>query len=307
MKKRTVISSHIDRDKYTAYVKNQGIEEISLFKYAKDNGFELKDDEISNEELCIMLSQCCEDGIIERVISLPNHYNRDQKTINPAKACIENKLREQGFKIITHCDWSPKFSDGRDIINKRNYLTVLCENIDKKEKEYDNLTEELEEYRNNAEMEKCRIDKELEKYNDDKRNKIDKELEETKETIIQNREKIKKQNWYISNHPFLENEYNDLKEKFDILTERYRNGKQICEQQLLDAKQNWPNDLIELENTINSKKNYIEGLNSQETELENRIKELKDEINELQPKIDLMKNQMKMFDTELDSILNKYI
>ena len=138
MKKRTIIISHIDVNNNTAFVKNVGINEISLFNRLKDNGIELNDENLSDNEICMLLNYLCTDGIIEGIFSIKNNFNRDQAEINIIKHNIEERLKSKGFSIISHCSWSPSFSDYDtvyNVINNRNYLTLLTENLSEKEKE----------------------------------------------------------------------------------------------------------------------------------------------------------------------------
>ena len=136
-KKRTIIISHIDLNNNTAFVKNMGINEISLFNRLKDNGIELNDENLSDNEICMLLNYLCTDGIIEGIFSIKNNFNRDQAEINIIKHNIEERLKSKGFSIISHCSWTPSFSDydtAYTAINNRNYLTLLTENISEKEK-----------------------------------------------------------------------------------------------------------------------------------------------------------------------------
>lgn len=138
MKKRTIIISHIDVNNNTAFVKNIGINEISLFNRLKDNGIELNDENLSDNEICMLLNYLCTDGIIEGIFSIKNNFNRDQAEINIIKHNIEERLKSKGFYIISHCSWTPSFSDydtAYTVINNRNYLTLLTENISEKEKD----------------------------------------------------------------------------------------------------------------------------------------------------------------------------
>lgn len=301
MKKRTVIISKINDD-YTAFVKNMGIEELSLFKKLEDNGVELKDEgNISDEEMLVLLRHCCIDGFIECVYSIENHFNRDQKQINIIKTNIENKQKSKGLTIVTHTDWKPSFGgDIRGLINKRNYLTILCENIKRKNLEYDKLAEEFENFKKEIEAEKNRLEAELENYNKEKRNKLDKEIKETERIIELNKDKIRKQNWFLDQHPLLEKDYNELKEKFDKLIERYKNGEKICETQLIEAQKKWPQELKNIETEINSKKNEL-------ANIEEELKTKKHELSENQKSLDYTKNLICRYETDLDHILQKYL
>lgn len=155
MTKRTIIISHIDVDNKTAFVKNIGINEISLFNRLKDNGIELNDENLSDNEICMLLNYLCTDGIIEGIFSIKNNFNRDQAEINVIKHNIEERLKSKGFYIIPHCSWTPSFSDyntAYTTINNRNYLTLLTENICEKEKYLkiiDNKINEQNEILNN--------------------------------------------------------------------------------------------------------------------------------------------------------------
>ena len=302
MDKRTVIISKINDD-HTAYVKNYGIDE-AFFENLPDNGLELKDKEsLSNGELLMLMRALCTDGFVETVISIENHYNRDQKQINIYKSNIEQKLKAKGCTIINHCDWKPSFESDTPIINKRNYLTILSENINKKENELskketelDKLCNEIEQYRNQLEKElkeqeeenkeylknqKKRIDLEIEQY----RNNLERELKEQEEEKQRNIEKIKNQNWYIQETT---PKYEKLKDDFNKLTERYKNGTKICENLFQEAKEKWPDEIKKLEENINNHKSellllderYNEKLNVI-TKMDNEIKDKEREINEI--------------------------
>lgn len=245
MDKRTVIISKINDD-HTAYVMNYGIDEISLFKDLYDNGLELKDKEsISNGELLMLLRHCCKDGFVESVISIENHYNRDQKQINIYKENIEQKLKSQGCKIINHCDWKPSFNYDVDVINTRNYLTILVENIKDKEIKITNIDKELNE------------------------------LENEKQSLS---EKIKNQNWYIQETT---PKYDKLKTDFNKLVERFRNGTKLCENQEKEAKEKWPKELKKLEENINKHKSELLLLEGKHNEKLNEISNLNEEINNI--------------------------
>ena len=302
MDKRTVIISKINND-HTAYVMNYGIDE-ALFKDLLDNGLELKDKEsLSNGELLMLMRALCTDGFVETVISIENHYNRDQKQINIYKSNIEQKLKAKGCTIINHCDWKPSFEIDTPIINKRNYLTILNENINKKENELskkttelDELRNEIEQYRNNLERELKEQEKENEEYLkiqkgkislkiEQYRNNLERELKEQENEKQRNIEKIKNQNLYIHETTF---KYEKLKIDFNKLVERYKNGTKICETLFQEAKEKWPDDLKKLEENINNHKSelllldkrYNEKLNVI-TKLDNEIKDKEREINEI--------------------------
>ena len=300
MDKRTVIISKINND-HTAYVMNYGIDE-ALFKDLPDNGLELKDKEsLSNGEILMLMRAMCTDGFVETVISIENHYNRDQKQINIYKSNIEQKLKAKGCTIINHCDWKPSFEIDTPIINKRNYLTILNENINKKENELskkatelDELRNKIEQYRNNLEIElkeqeeenkeylkiqKGKISLKIEQY----RNNLERELKEQEEEKQRNIEKIKNQNLYIHETTL---KYEKLKIDFNKLIERYKNGTKICETLFQEAKEKWPDDLKKLEENINNRKSelllldekYNEKLNVI-TKLNNEIKDKEREVN----------------------------
>lgn len=299
MKRRTVIVSKINDDR-TAFVQNFGIEELALFKKLKDNGVELKDEgNISDEEILMLLRHCCIDGFIEGVYSIENHFNRDQKQINIIKSNFESKYEAKGLTIIAHTDWTPSFEYDPGPINKRNYLTILCENIKRKNLEYDKLKEEIEKFKNEAETEKKRLELELETYDKDKRERLDKELATTEHTIELNKDKIRKQNWFLDQHPLLEKDYSELKEKFDKLVERYKNGEKICEAQLIEAQKKWPQELKNIETEINSKKNEL-------ANIEEELNTKKHELNENQKSLDYTKHLICRYEADLDHILQKY-
>ena len=300
MDKRTVIISKINND-HTAYVMNYGIDE-ALFKDLPDNGLELKDKEsLSNGELLMLMRALCKDGFVETVISIENHYNRDQKQINIYKSNIEQKLKAKGCTIINHCDWKPSFEIDTLIINRRNYLTILNENINKKENELskkttelDELRNEIEQYRNNLERELKEQEKENEEYLkiqkgkislkiEQYRNNLERELKEQENEKQRNIEKIKNQNLYIHETT---SKYEKLKIDFNKLVERYKNGTKICETIFQEAKEKWPDDLKKLEENINNHKSELLLLNERYneklnviTKLDNEIKDKEREIN----------------------------
>ena len=300
MDKRTVIISKINND-HTAYVMNYGIDE-ALFKDLPDNGLELKDKEsLSNGEILMLMRALCTDGFVETVISIENHYNRDQKQINIYKSNIEQKLKAKGCTIINHCDWKPSFEIDTPIINKRNYLTILNENINKKENELskkatelDELCNEIEQNRNNLERELKEQEEENKEYLKNQKNKIsleikqyrnnlERELKEQEEEKQRNIEKIKNQNWYIHETT---PKYDKLKIDFNKLIERYKNGTKICETLFQEAKEKWPDDLKKLEENINNHKSELLLLDERYneklkviTKLDNEIKDKEREIN----------------------------
>ena len=330
--KRTVIISKINND-HTAYVMNYGIDE-ALFRDLLDNGLELKDKEsLSNGELLMLMRALCKDGFVETVISIENHYNRDQKQINIYKSNIEQKLKAKGCTIINHCDWKPSFEMDTPIINKRNYLTILSENINKKENELskkatelDELCNEIEQYRNNLERElkeqeeenkeylknqKNKISLEIEQYRNNLerelkeqeeenkeylknqknkisleikqyRNNLERELKEQEEEKQRNIEKINNQNWYIHETT---PKYEKLKNDFNKLIERYKNGTKICETLFQEAKEKWPDDLKKLEENINNHKSELSLLDERYNEKLKVITKLNDEIKDKEREI----------------------
>lgn len=302
MKKRTVIISHIDWNNHTAYVKNQGIDELKIFKDLADNGIELNDDKISDEELCAMLRYLCNDGIIESVWSIENHLNRDQKTINPIKKNIEEKLKAKGLKIIEHCDWTPSFSNGGDTINTRNYLTILTENISKKQIEYENAENDIDELIKYYDEQKHKLKKE---FNLKKEN-LNKELINSKslleEEIEDNKKKIKQQNWYIEKTKEAETDYIKAKEKLDKEIERYKKGKEYNDnlinslpieiQNLINQKNDIYDSIIELKKSLNilenDKKSLEKNIDNEKKRLDN-IKSI--QYNELVFKITKIINE----------------
>ena len=307
MKRRTVLISKINDD-HTGFVKNVGIDELSLFKKLKDNGVELKDEgNISDGEICMLLRHCCVDGFVEGVFSIENHFNRDQKQINILKDNVELDLKSKGLTIVTHCEWQPSFNYDYDVINKRNYLTILCENINRKQNEYDDLEykynkfdKEFEDYKIEVELEKQKINKSLETYESERKEKIESEIKSLEEIITENTEKIKRQNWYLQKTKEYEQQYNYWKEKFDSIIERYKNGLKKCEEQENNAKEKWPDYLKKLETDIKEKEEELKVLTEQKNEIENNI-------NELQPQLKYIENRLSSYESELDSILNKYI
>lgn len=146
---------------------------------------------------------------------------------------------------------------------------------------------------------KKRLELELETYDKDKREKLDKELATTERTIELNKDKIRKQNWFLDQHPLLEKDYNELKEKFDKLIERYKNGEKICKAQLIEAQKKWPQELKNIETEINSKKNEL-------ANIEEKLNTKKHELSENQKSLDYTKHLICRYETDLDHILQKY-
>lgn len=246
--KRTVIFSKINDD-HTAYVINVGINEISLFKNLYDNGLELVNkDCISDGEMLMLLRHCCTDGFVECVLSIENHYNRDQSQINIYKSNIIQRLEAQGCTIITHCEWKPSFKNMDDFaatINSRNYLTLILENTDKSKKKLDNL---------------------------------EKEIKKLDEEIVEKRKKINQQNWYIEQTKTTEIKYEQLKKDFDKLIERYKKGEEICKKQEEEAREKWPDELKELKEEIDKLKNDYNSLVDKYTKKMDELCILKDDI-----------------------------
>lgn len=276
MRKRTVIITKMNDD-WTAYVQNYGIEELTLFKKLKDNGIELKDDgNLSDEEMCMLLNHCCEDAIVDGVFSIENHFNRDQREINKIKENIEKKLKVKGYTIIAHTDWKPTFGDGGGVINRRNYLTLLIENIEEKEREL---------------------------------NDLEKELDDIQKIISDNDNKILKQNELISENEIkYTNTKSNLVEAERLLNntiERYNKGKKICDDLEKNMRDTLPNDLKEIESKVIQKQNELNSLEKQILSKNSDIYNIDKEIKSKKENLEMIKNEYTSLDIILDKIIDK--
>lgn len=149
--KRTIIISKAFTDSMEAYVQNIGIEETGIIESLKKEGLELKEDTLSDNELALLLKNCIDDDcILEGIFSIDNSFNHSQKEINKIKENIESKYKSKGYTIIPHTD-KIDFNINKDklkeIVNTRNYLLMLQENIDVLKKQEKSLIANI---RNNS-------------------------------------------------------------------------------------------------------------------------------------------------------------
>lgn len=289
MRHWTILAIHLDHNNKEYFLQNWGWseeelikklkltkDEIYIFKQTYFNGFE-KD--ISSNELKLLLEYCITNMTIIGVYEIRNEYNRDQKNIiNPMKDNQRHIWNSKGYKEINHCE-NPNISIERKskVVNRRDYLRILNDKIQECE---ENLEKELKEY-------------------DIKKQNLEHELNNINDTIRNNTDKIKKQNWYLDQTKLCEQNYIEAKEKLDKIIERYNKGKQICEEQENNAKINWPNELKQLEKLIDEKRNSYQTI-------EKEIKILTDEKDKLASEVQYFQNVLKSYESTLDSILQKY-
>ena len=191
MRKWTILISILNTKDHTAFVYNKGIDENTIIKMFKSNGFEKV---ISANEIKLMLSSSITNGIIEGVYDMTNSYNRDQKEINKIKENIEKRLEAKGYEIINHCDYVPNFDSSiiDRISESRNYLNNLAIQIENHKKDL----EKIEDRISNA-------DKECEYYE---------------------RNLLERKNTYNKFKDYTE-QVEEKKKELDKLIERYRNGE----------------------------------------------------------------------------------
>lgn len=304
-KKWTVMFLSINQTEKTFFIQNVGYTEddfIKLFKLTQEqveifnrtyfNGFE-KD--ISDNEFKALLQYCVTNMDVIGVYRINNFYNRDQKVINDMKNNVRTFWIGKGYREVIHCESPIIDTHGGTVFNKRDYLYLIEERIREEENELKYLEDQINETENEY---KDRISQ-LEKRYELKETNLNKEFETIERTIELNKDKIRKQNWFLDQHPLLEKDYNELKEKFDKLVERYRNGEKICETQLIEAQKKWPQDLKNIETEINIKKNEL-------ANIEDELNTKKHELSENQKSLDYTKNLICRYETDLDHILQKY-
>lgn len=305
-KKWTVMFLSINQTEKTFFIQNVGYTEddfIKLFKLTQEqveifnrtyfNGFE-KD--ISDNEFKALLQYCVTNMDVIGVYRINNFYNRDQKVINDMKDNVRTFWIGKGYREVIHCESPIIDTHGGTVFNKRDYLYLIEERIREEEDELKYLEAQINETENEY---KDKISQ-LEKKYELKETNLNKEFETIERTIELNKDKIRKQNWFLDQHPLLEKDYNELKEKFDKLVERYKNGEKICETQLIEAQKNWPQELKNIETEINSKKNEL-------SNIEEELKTKKHELSENQKSLDYTKNLICRYETDLDHILQKYL
>lgn len=131
-----------------AYVQNIGIEETDIIESLKKEGLELKEHTLSDNEMTLLLKNCIDDTdyILEGIFSIENHFNHDQKEIDKMKENIESRYKNKGYKIIPHTD-KTNLNINKDklkeIVNTRNYLLQLQENIDVLRKQKNQLNDNI--------------------------------------------------------------------------------------------------------------------------------------------------------------------
>ena len=142
MRKWTILISVLNTKDHTAFVYNKGIDENTIIKMFKSNGFEKV---ISANEIKLMLSSSITNGIIEGVYDMTNSYNRDQREINKIKENIEKRLEAKGYEIINHCDYVPNFDSNiiDRISESRNYLNNLAIQIENHKKDLEKIEDRI--------------------------------------------------------------------------------------------------------------------------------------------------------------------
>lgn len=244
MDKITVIISKIYPDSHTFFVQNIGLDHFTIINKLKnqnDNGFEYIN--ISDEELKLLLNYCVTNCVIEGVYHINNHYNRDQKEINKIKDNIRAKFLSKGLLEVNHCEFNIEYTgDGGDIINKRNYLSILQDDIDlckQKKEQYINLNRQYDD-----------LQKEYDNY----------------------KKRLKD----------IEVKYQDKEKEFNRLVERYRNGQKCLEEQRKklpeDIKQ-LKDSIVLYDDTIIDKKHKITTLNKDIDKLTDEKNRIQKEIN----------------------------
>lgn len=247
MRKWTILISVLNTKDHTAFVYNKGIDENTIIKMFKSNGFEKI---ISANEIKLMLSSSITNGIVEGVYDMTNSYNRDQKEINKIKENIEKRLEAKGYEIINHCDYTPNF-DG-DVIDRisesRNYLN--------------NLTIQIENHK-----------KDLEKIE----NRI---FVADKECEIYERNLLERKNTYNKFKDYTE-QVEEKKKELDKLIERYRNGEKYIMKmenelpeeikQLKEEKKNLTISIDSIRNDVNCGYRELERLTELISEYNRKI------------------------------------
>lgn len=264
MRKWTILISVLNTKDHTAFVYNKGIDENTIIKMFKSNGFEKI---ISANEIKLMLSLSITNGIVEGVYDMTNSYNRDQKEINKIKENIEKRLEAKGYEIINHCDYVPNFDSGiiDRISESRNYLN--------------NLTIQIENHK-----------KDLEKI-EDRIFAADKECE------IYERNLLERKNTYNKFKDYTE-QVEEKKKELDKLIERYRNG----EKYIMKMENELPEEIKQLKeekkNLTISIDSIKKDVNCGLKELE-RLTEL---ISENNRKISILKNTEEKIIKEIRNI-----
>lgn len=289
MKHWTILGLYTDCEKKTFYLQNWNWseddiiknlklddDEISIFRKCYFNGFE-KD--INDNELKLLFEYVITNMQVLGVYELRNTFNRDQKTINIIKDNERKIWLAKGYSEIDHCDKQIDINTSRKktIVNKRDYLYILNEKINEYESTIDLMKAEYET----------------------KSKKLEEELESLRLTIRDNAEHIKRQNWYIQDKKNVEDQYKELKEKFDVLCERYKKGQEICEKQYESFKSKWPEELKQLEKDIMSKRKELESI---AYELEDK----KYEVKQKEERLQYLSNYIAQKESIIDSLCNRF-
>ena len=251
MRKWTILISVLNTKDHTTFVYNKGIDENTIIKMFKSNGFEKV---ISANEIKLMLSSSITNGIIEGVYDMTNSYNRDQKEINKIKENIEKRLEAKGYEIINHCDYAPNFDSSiiDRISESRNYLNNLAIQIENHKKDL----EKIEDRISNA-------DKECEYYE---------------------RNLLERKNTYNKFKDYTE-QVEEKKKELDKLIERYRNGEKYIMKmenelpeeikQLKEEKKNLTISVDSIRNDVNCGIKELERLTEIISENNRKISRLK--------------------------------
>lgn len=189
IKKITVIGVHKDENTKTAFVWNKGIDNTYILNKTSKTYDIFK---VSDFDLNIIFSEVFDDEIVG-CGNVNNLYNRDQKMINIMKNQTENTLILEGYTIVPHSgEYEPSVNADKltKILNDRDYLTVLQENIVTSEKKLEHLKneekqksvliDELDTYYINRKQD---IDKKIEEYYSEISKKLDKYLENIKTQV----------------------------------------------------------------------------------------------------------------------------
>ena len=264
MRKWTILISVLNTKDHTAFIYNKGIDENTIIKMFKSNGFEKV---ISANEIKLMLSSSITNGIVEGVYDMNNSYNRDQKEINKIKENIEKRLEAKGYEIINHCDYAPNFDSNiiDRISESRNYLNNLAIQIENHQKDL----EKIEDRISNA-------DKECECYE---------------------RNLLERKNTYNKFKDYTE-QVQEKKKELDKLIERYRNGEKYImkmENELPEEIKQLKEEKKKLTISVNS---IIYDVNCRLRELE-RVTEI---ISENNRKISSLKNTKEKIIEEIRNI-----
>lgn len=300
MKKTTVIFSVlVDEDKY--YIQNIGFP--TLYDFLKRQGITRKLPEgIDNNEILLILDRAAKPGvIIEYVGDINNNYNRDQQQINKIKENIKNdrnylRTRTEIQHVFTENDIILDAEKYNSCVDKRTYIDTLDETVERIEKEINELKNEHQELKSDLEQELSDYKSKV----NEKKQKIENEYQELLENIRQS-DTIKKENEDALNK--LIEEKSKYQKEVDVLIQRYYKGteinnelqKQIRENRisksnLIDEIQNLSDEYNDKKNSITEYESKIDELKIKEKSLNEKIKDEKDFIEKYSSKIPEMKN-----------------